>query len=69
MLVVQVAGVLARRIICRLNTGDWVERGDRIGMIRFGSCTELYLPLQVNIKVIEGEHVRGGESIVGEFKP
>lgn len=68
MLVVQIAGLLARRIVCWIKPGDTVERGDRIGMIRFGSCTELYLPLHVNIKVKEGERVRGGETVLGEFK-
>ncbi|MEW5922105.1 MAG: phosphatidylserine decarboxylase family protein [Bacillota bacterium] len=67
LLVVQIAGMLARRIVCWIKTGDTVERGARIGMIRFGSCTELYLPLHANIKVKEGERVRGGETIMGEF--
>ncbi len=68
MLVVQIAGLIARRILCWIETGDTVERGAQIGMIRFGSCTELYMPLSVNIKVKEGERVRGGESILGEIK-
>ncbi len=68
MLVVQIAGLVARRILCWVETGDTVERGAQIGMIRFGSCTELYMPLSVNIKVKEGERVRGGESILGEIK-
>lgn len=68
MLVVQIAGMIARRIICWVDTGDTVEQGAKIGMIRFGSCTELYLPLSMNIKVKEGERVRGGESILGEIK-
>jgi phosphatidylserine decarboxylase len=67
MLVVQVAGMLARRIICWIKSGDTVERGARIGMILFGSCTELYLPLHVHIKVKKGERVRGGETIMGEI--
>ena len=68
MLVVQIAGLIARRILCWVETGDKVERGARIGMIRFGSCTELYMPLHVNIKVKEGERVRGGETILGEIQ-
>lgn len=68
LLVVQIAGLLARRIVCWIKPGDKVERGDRIGMIKFGSCTELYMPLHVEIKVKEGERVRGGETILGEFK-
>lgn len=68
MLVVQIAGLLARRIVCWIETGDQVEQGARIGMIRFGSCTEIYMPLSVIIKVKEGERVRGGESILGEIQ-
>lgn len=68
MLVVQIAGMVARRIVCWIDMGDTVERGARIGMIRFGSCTELYMPLNIKIKVREGEHVRGGESILGEIE-
>ncbi len=67
MLVVQIAGLIARRIVCWIKPGDRVGRGERIGMIRFGSCTEVYLPLQVKIKVKEGERVRGGETVLGEF--
>jgi len=67
MLVVQVAGMVARRILSWIKVGDTVERGARIGMILFGSCTELYLPLHVHIKVKKGERVRGGETIVGEI--
>ncbi len=67
MLVVQVAGMVARRIVCWIKPGDLVERGARIGMIKFGSCTELYMPLHANITVKEGEKVRGGETIVAQF--
>lgn len=65
-LVVQIAGIVARRIICWVRVGDTLERGARIGMIRFGSCTELYMPLSARINVKEGEHVRGGETILGK---
>lgn len=68
MLVVQIAGLIARRIVCWIDAGDTVDQGARIGMIRFGSCTELYLPVSVTIRVKEGERVRGGESILGEIK-
>ncbi len=67
MLVVQIAGLIARRIVCWIDAGDTVGQGARIGMIRFGSCTELYLPVSVTISVKEGERVRGGESILGEI--
>ncbi len=67
MLVVQVAGLIARRIVCWIKPGDQVEAGARIGMIRFGSCTEVFVPLEARLAVREGDRVRGGETILGEF--
>jgi phosphatidylserine decarboxylase len=66
-LVVQIAGLIARRILCWINTGDKVERGMRLGMIKFGSCTEIYMPLHINLKVREGDRVRAGETVLGEI--
>jgi len=66
-LVVQIAGLIARRILCWINIGDKVERGMRLGMIKFGSCTEIYMPLQINLKVREGDRVRAGETVLGEI--
>jgi phosphatidylserine decarboxylase len=65
--VVQVAGVLARRIICRVRQGEWLDRGARFGLIMFGSRTDLHLPSDSRIEVIEGQKVRGGETIVARF--
>jgi len=65
--VVQVAGVLARRIVCRVRAGDPLERGERFGLIMFGSRTDLYLPPGCEIAVAEGERVKGGETIVARF--
>jgi len=65
--VVQVAGVLARRIICRVQKGEWLERGARFGLIMFGSRTDLHLPSHCRIEVVEGQKVRGGETIIGRF--
>lgn len=65
--VVQVAGVLARRIICRVKAGDRLARGERFGLIMFGSRTDLYLPKDCVIDVVEGQRVTGGETIVGRF--
>lgn len=62
----QIAGMVAQRIVCHLQMGDQVERGQRFGMIKFGSRVELYLPKTVSIKVSQGDHVRGGESIIAE---
>jgi phosphatidylserine decarboxylase len=64
----QIAGILARRIVCRLEKGNRVEKGDRFGIIKWGSRVELYLPMAVKIHVSKGDRVRGGESIIGEVK-
>jgi len=65
--VVQVAGVLARRIICRVRQGDFLSRGARFGLIMFGSRTDLYLPAGSRMEVSEGQRVKGGETIIGRF--
>jgi phosphatidylserine decarboxylase len=65
---VQVAGLVARRILCWVKEGDAVERGFRFGMIRFGSRTDLFLPLGTEIKVRLGQKVKGGSSIIGVIK-
>ncbi len=62
----QIAGMLARRILCRLEKGQSVARGERFGMIKFGSRVELYLPMSVHLSVREGDRVKAGESIIGE---
>lgn len=62
--VVQIAGVLARRIVCWCKAGDELRAGDRIGLIQFGSRTDLYLPPGYAPCVQAGAKVRGGESIV-----
>jgi len=65
--VVQIAGRLARRIVCYPKEGDRVVRGERFGLIRFGSRVEVFLPEAVVVKVKEGDRVSGGETIVGVF--
>ena len=65
--VVQVAGVVARRIICRVRPGDKLRRGERIGLIMFGSRTDTYLPSGCHLDVVEGQRVKGGETILGRF--
>jgi len=62
--VTQIAGLLARRIVCRKAAGDELRRGERIGMIRFGSRTDLLLPPGVRPLVAVGERVRGGLTIM-----
>ena len=66
--VVQIAGLIARRIVCRAEPGDRVAAGQRYGMIRFGSRLDLYLPLATEIRVREGELVRAGESVLGVLR-
>lgn len=63
-LLVQVAGLVARRIICRLNQGDDVARGNRFGLICFGSRVDLYLPLTARANVAPGARVRAGRSVL-----
>jgi len=64
----QIAGILARRIVCWKKSGDRVKCGERFGMIRFGSRTDLLLPPVVEVTVAEGMHVKGGVTIVGKVK-
>jgi phosphatidylserine decarboxylase len=63
--VVQVAGVVARRIVCRVVQGDKLQAGERFGMIRFGSRTDCLMPRGTDVRVRTGERVRGGETILG----
>lgn len=65
--VVQIAGVLARRIVCHAKRGDKLNRGDRFGLIMFGSRTDTYLPAGCRVEVVEGQRVKGGETILGRF--
>ncbi len=65
--VVQVAGLIARRIICKLQAGDDVCKGQRYGMICFGSRLDVYLPDGVEIKVAVGDKVKAGFSVIGRF--
>ena len=62
---VQIAGLIARRIICRLKEGDVVSRGDRFGIICFGSRLDVYLPSDAKICVQLGSRVKAGETILG----
>jgi phosphatidylserine decarboxylase len=56
----QIAGLVARRIVCRIREGQKVYRGQRIGLIRFGSRTELYVPAEAEVLVTPGQRVYGG---------
>jgi phosphatidylserine decarboxylase len=64
----QIAGWVARRIVCWKSVGDSVTRGERVGMIRFGSRMDIWLPERVEIVVRSGHHVAGGRSILARWK-
>jgi phosphatidylserine decarboxylase len=63
--VVQIAGVLARRIVCRVGPGDKLAAGERFGMIRFGSRTDCLVPRGTEIRVRPGERATGGVTLLG----
>ncbi len=65
ILLIQIAGFVARRIVCYAKTGDLLRKGEIFGLIRFGSRVDLYLPTEVKPIVRVGQHVKGGESIIG----
>jgi phosphatidylserine decarboxylase len=64
----QIAGWVARRILCWKTVGDPVTRGERVGMIRFGSRVDIWLPDRVEILVRPGQHVAGGSSVLARWR-
>lgn len=70
ILLKQIAGVIARRIICEAKEGDSLEKGEKFGMIKFGSRTEIYIPadLEFQLQVCLGEKVKAGETVLGVFR-
>ena len=66
--VIQITGLIARRIVCHPQVGEWVGRGVRYGLIRFGSRTDVVLPLSSVVKVKPRDRVRGGSTILAELK-
>ena len=67
--VVQIAGLIARRILCDIREGDKVQAGDRFGIIRFGSRTDVYLPEGIRPGVMEGQTMIGGETVIADLAP
>jgi phosphatidylserine decarboxylase len=63
--VVQIAGVVARRIVCRVGPGDKLAAGERFGLIRFGSRTDCYMPRGTRVVVQPGDRVTGGVTVLG----
>lgn len=66
--VVQIAGLIARRIICALKKGDAIIRGQRIGMICFGSRVDVYLPVDSRLQLTTGEKIKAGETVIAYLK-
>lgn len=67
VVVIQIAGLLARRIVSWVTLGSNLDKGQLYGLIKFGSCTELIVPKNVEILVSPGQHVKGGETIIGRI--
>jgi phosphatidylserine decarboxylase len=64
---VQVAGLIARRIVCWVKPGSTIQRGERFGMIRFGSRVDIFLPTSTRIRINRGDKVKAGLTIIGEL--
>jgi phosphatidylserine decarboxylase len=69
VIVKQIAGILARRIVCWVKTGDMVAAGERFGLIRFGSRVDVLIPPGFAVHASLGQRVRGGESILARSQP
>ncbi|MGH7845082.1 MAG: phosphatidylserine decarboxylase family protein [Candidatus Binatia bacterium] len=65
--VVQIAGVLARRIVCYVKAGDSLDIGQRLGLIMFGSRVDVFFPPGAQTQVSEGQRVKGGETVIGKL--
>ena len=63
----QIAGLLARRIVCDLKVGDKVTRGQRVGLIKFGSRVDVLMPAEANLKVKMGSRVKGGSTVLAQI--
>ncbi len=68
VLVKQIAGLIARRIVCYARPGDAIKTGDRYGLIRFGSRVDIFLPRETELKVKVGDRVKGARDIIGVLK-
>jgi phosphatidylserine decarboxylase len=64
----QIAGVIARRVVCRVKEGQAVKSGDRFGLIRFGSRVDLFFPESVSVQVAVGKKVKGGLTVMGKWQ-
>ena len=68
ILIRQIAGAVARRIVCKAEKGDKVVQGNELGFIKFGSRVDLFLPLDAKVKVELNQKVKGGKTIIASFK-
>jgi phosphatidylserine decarboxylase len=68
MAVRQIAGMIARRIVCRCSVGEPIKAGEKIGMIKFSSRVDVFLPLESRVLVSPGQRVRGGESVIARME-
>ena len=66
LLVKQIAGRIARRVVCRAQINDQVQTGEKFGMLKFGSRTEIYLPRTARVRVRPGDRVTAGLTVIGE---
>jgi phosphatidylserine decarboxylase len=64
----QVVGILARRIVCRISEGDMLERGQRVGLMKFGSRMDVFLPMDAEVRVAAGQRVVGGETVLATLR-
>jgi len=63
----QVVGMLARRIVCRVQEGETLARGQRVGLMKFGSRMDVFLPMDATLLVSVGDRVVGGETVLARF--
>jgi len=68
VLMTQMAGIICRRVVCTVKEGDYVESGQRIGMIKFGSRVDIYLPKNVEILIGKWDRVKAGKTVLGRIK-
>jgi len=67
VVVSQITGLIARRIVCHPRVGEWLERGTRYGLIRFGSRTDVVLPATAELRTRKGERVHGGSTVIAQL--
>lgn len=69
VIVKQIVGILARRIVCWVKTGERIVAGSRLGLMKFGSRIDMWLPMECTLSIRQGDKVRAGETVVAKFLP